>query len=190
MAERAYIPRLLRIYQEQVVPALMEEFGYRNRMAVPRLEKIVVSRGIGAATQDKKLLEQAIEELTLITGQKAVLTYAKKDISNFKLRRGMPIGARVTLRHFRMYEFLDRLINLALPRTKDFRGLSPKSFDGFGNYTLGIQEQIVFPEIDVDRIYKIAGMDITIVTTAKTDEEAFALLKGLGMPFKGHAQLV
>jgi large subunit ribosomal protein L5 len=168
----------------------MEQFGYRNRMAVPRLEKIVVSRGIGAANQDKRLLEQAVEELTLITGQKAILTYAKKDISNFKLRRGMPIGVKVTLRHFRMYEFLDRLINLALPRTKDFRGLPTESFDGFGNYTLGIQEQIVFPEIDVDKVYKIMGMDITIVTTAKTDEEGFALLKGMGMPFKGEAQLV
>jgi len=178
-----YIPNLLRLYREAVIPELMKKLGYKNVMQVPRLEKIVLSRGVGAAISDKKLLEQAVEELTLISGQKAIVTLSKKDVAGFKLRKRMPIGVKVTLRGYRMYEFLERLIHIALPRTRDFRGVSPHGFDGRGNYTLGIREQLVFPEIDIDRIYKIAGMDITIVTTAKTDKEAYELLKALGMPF-------
>ncbi len=178
-----YVPNLLRLYRETVVPELIQKLGYKNVMQVPRLEKIVVSRGVGAAISDKKLLEQAVEELTLITGQKAIIALSRKDVAGFKLRKRMPIGVKVTLRGARMYEFLERLIHIALPRTRDFRGVSPHSFDGRGNYTLGIAEQLVFPEIDVDRIYKIAGMDITIVTNAKTDREAYELLKALGMPF-------
>jgi large subunit ribosomal protein L5 len=178
-----YVPNLLRLYRETVVPELIQKLGYKNVMQVPRLEKIVVSRGVGASISDKKLMEQAVEELTLITGQKAIIALSRKDVAGFKLRKRMPIGVKVTLRGARMYEFLERLIHIALPRTRDFRGISPHSFDGRGNYTLGIAEQLVFPEIDVDRIYKIAGMDVTIVTNAKTDREAYELLKALGMPF-------
>ena len=179
-----YIPRLKKKYFEEIVPAMMEKFQYKTIMQVPRLQKIVINQGIGAATQDKKLLEYAVNELTQIAGQKAVITKAKKDISNFKLRRGMPIGVRVTLRGDRMYEFLDRLISAAIPRIRDFRGVNDKGFDGRGNYTFGISEQIIFPEINIDKIYKITGMDITFVTSAKTDKEAFELLKLFGMPFK------
>ncbi len=179
----AYVPTLKTMYKEQVVPALVKEFGYSSVMQVPVLEKIVINQGLGQAIADKKIIETAIEELTLITGQKAVATKSKKDISNFKLRKGMPIGARVTLRHDKMYEFLERLIAVALPRIRDFKGINEK-FDGRGNYTLGIAEQIIFPEIDIDKISKILGMEITFVTTANTDEEAFALLKAFGLPFK------
>jgi len=179
-----YIPRLKKKYFDEIVPAMMEKFQYKTIMQVPRLQKIVINQGIGAATQDKKLLEYAVNELTQIAGQKAVITKAKKDISNFKLRRGMPIGVRVTLRGDRMYEFLDRLISAAIPRIRDFRGVNDKGFDGRGNYTLGISEQIIFPEINIDKIYKITGMDITFVTSARTDKEAFELLKLFGMPFK------
>lgn len=180
----SYIPRLKTKYREEIVPQLMEKFQYSSVMEVPRLQKISVNRGIGLATQDKKLAQEAADELTLITGQKAVLTKAKQSISNFKLREEMPIGTRVTLRHERMYEFLERLITVALPRVRDFRGISNKSFDGRGNYTLGITEQIIFPEINIDKTNRINGMDITFVTTAKTDEEAFELLRLYGMPFK------
>ncbi len=179
-----YIPRLKKEYTEKVIPALMEEFGYKNKLQVPKLEKIVVSRGVGQATQDKKLVDYAVEELTVITGQKAVPTVAKKDVASFKLRRGMPIGAKVTLRGDRMYEFFDRLITVALPRVRDFQGVKRDAFDGRGNYNMGITEQIIFPEIDFDKINKIAGMDITFVTSAKTDKEAYALLEKLGLPFK------
>jgi len=179
-----YILRLKKKYFDEIVPAMMEKFQYKTIMQVPRLQKIVINQGIGAATQDKKLLEYAVNELTQIAGQKAVITKAKKDISNFKLRRGMPIGVRVTLRGDRMYEFLDRLISAAIPRIRDFRGVNDKGFDGRGNYTLGISEQIIFPEINIDKIYKITGMDITFVTSARTDKEAFELLKLFGMPFK------
>lgn len=170
-------------YKEKIVPALEREFGYTTVMQVPRLEKIVINQGIGAATQDKKLIETAINELSAITGQKAVATLSRKDISNFKLRKKMPVGVRVTLRRERMYEFLERLIRVALPRIRDFKGIEGK-LDGRGNYTLGITEQIIFPEIDIDKITKILGMEITFVTSAKTDEEAYALLKQFGLPFK------
>lgn len=179
-----YIPRFKKKYREEVVPALMEQFQYGSIMEVPRLVKISLNQGIGEATQDKKLVDNAAAELTLIAGQKAVATKAKRSVSNFKLREGMPIGARVTLRDHRMYEFLDRLITVALPRVRDFRGINDKSFDGRGNYSMGITEHIIFPEIDLDKVSKIMGMDITFVTTAKTDQEAFALLKLLGLPFK------
>ena len=165
---------------------MTEEFSYRNRMEVPKLQKIVISRGVGAAVADKKLVEHAIEELTLISGQKAVATLSKKDVSNFKLRKGMPIGARVTLRGDRMYEFLDRLVTAALPRVRDFQGIKASGFDGRGNYNLGITEQIIFPEIDIDKVAKIAGMDITFVTSAETDKEAKSLLAHLGLPFKNN----
>lgn len=181
----AYEVRLFKEYKERIVPALMREFNYDTVMQVPRLEKICLSRGLGEAIQDKKVLESAVNEFGLITGQKAVITHSKKDISNFKLRKGMPIGCRVTLRRMRMYEFLDRLINVAMPRIRDFRGMSPKSFDGRGNYNMGVKEQIIFPEIDVDKIDRIAGLDITFVTSAQTDEEALALLKEFGFPFQG-----
>ncbi|NVK05500.1 MAG: 50S ribosomal protein L5 [Flavobacteriia bacterium] len=176
-------PRLKSVYRENITKALTEEFGYENHMEVPRLQKIVLSQGVGAAVADKKTIENAVEEMTIIAGQKAVVTKSKKDISNFKLRKGMPIGARVTLRSDRMYEFLDRLISASLPRIRDFQGIKD-GFDGRGNYTLGITEQIIFPEIDIDKVSNITGMDITFVTTAKTDKEAKALLKAFGLPFK------
>lgn len=178
-----YIPRLKTKYQKDVVPALMEQFNYSSIMQVPRLSKICVNQGIGDATGDKKMVDNAANELTTIVGQKAVPTKARTSVSNFKLREGMPIGVRVTLRGERMYEFLDRLINVALPRVRDFRGVNDKSFDGRGNFTMGVTEQIIFPEIDIDKVSKIMGMDITFVTTAQTDAEAFALLKEIGMPF-------
>lgn len=176
-------PRLKSVYRENITKALTEEFGYENHMEVPRLQKIVLSQGVGAAVADKKMIEHAVEEMTIIAGQKAVVTKSKKDISNFKLRKGMPIGARVTLRSDRMYEFLDRLVSASLPRIRDFQGIKD-GFDGRGNYTLGITEQIIFPEIDIDKVSNITGMDITFVTTAKTDKEAKALLKAFGLPFK------
>lgn len=179
-----YAPRLKDKYQKEVVPALMQQFNYTTIMQAPRLEKICINQGIGDATGDKKLVDNAANELTTIAGQKAVPTKARRSVSNFKLREGMPIGVRVTLRGDRMYEFLDRLITVALPRVRDFRGVNDKSFDGRGNYTMGITEQIVFPEIDIDKVNKIMGMDITFVTTARTDAEAYALLKEMGMPFK------
>src|SRR5210317_2608685 len=179
-----YIPRLKQEYKERVMAALTEEFGYKNVMQVPKLEKIVVSRGVGAAVADKKLIDHAVEEMTLITGQKAVSTISKKDVASFKLRKGMPIGTMVTLRGDRMYEFLDRLITSALPRVRDFNGIKATGFDGRGNYNLGITEQIIFPEIDIDKINKISGMDITFVTSAETDKEAQSLLSELGLPFQ------
>ena len=178
-----YTPTLKTNYREQIVPALMKEFGYKSIMQVPRLQKIVVNQGMGQAVADKKLIEVAAEELSLITGQKAVTTKSRKDISNFKLRKGMPIGVMVTLRSDRMYEFLERLIAVALPRIRDFKGINEK-FDGKGNYTLGVAEQIIFPEIDIDKITKIFGMEITFVTSATSDEEAYALLREFGLPFK------
>ncbi|CAI8211862.1 MAG: 50S ribosomal protein L5 [Flavobacteriaceae bacterium] len=179
-----YIPRLKQEYKDRVMSALTEEFGYKNVMQVPKLEKIVVSRGVGAAVADKKLIDHAVEEMTLITGQRAVSTISKKDVASFKLRKGMPIGAKVTLRGERMYEFLDRLITAALPRVRDFQGIKATGFDGRGNYSLGVTEQIIFPEINIDKINRINGMDITFVTTAKTDQEAKSLLTQLGLPFK------
>lgn len=180
----SYIPRLQKVYHEEVKSQLNEEFKYSSSMQIPKLTKIVINRGVNGATQDKKLVDVAVDELTTITGQKAVATIAKKSISNFKLREGMPIGAKVTLRGSKMYEFLDRLIAVALPRVRDFRGISSKAFDGRGNYTLGITEQIIFPEIDIDKVNKITGMDVTFVTTAETDDEARSLLRKMGMPFK------
>jgi large subunit ribosomal protein L5 len=176
--------RLSDIYKKEIVPDLMKKFSYKSIMQVPRLNKIVVNMGVGAAVADQKLLEEAVKELETITGQKASIRKSKKAISNFKLREGVNIGAMVTLRRERMYEFLDRLVNVALPRVRDFRGLSDKSFDGRGNYTLGIREQIIFPEINVDRITKILGMDVTLVTTAQSDNEAFELLQSFGVPFR------
>ena len=184
MSTVKYTPRLADKYSRDVVPALMKKFSYGSVMQAPRLEKICINRGVNGAVSDKKLVDIAVDELTTITGQKAVPTTSKKDISNFKLRRGMPIGARVTLRGAKMYEFLDRLVSVALPRVRDFKGISDKAFDGRGNYTLGVTEQIIFPEIDIDKVTKITGMDITFVTTAKNNEEAYELLKELGMPFK------
>jgi len=180
----SYTPRLKDKYRNEIVPALMEQFSYKSIMQVPKVTKVCINQGIGQATQDKKLVDNALQEMTLIAGQKAVPTKARKSISNFKLREAMTIGARVTLRDERMFEFLDRLIAVALPRVRDFRGINDKSFDGRGNYTMGITEQIIFPEIDIDKVNKITGMDITIVTTASTDAEALALLKALGLPFK------
>lgn len=171
-------------YKNEVVPALMKKFTYKSVMQTPRLTKICLNRGVNGAVADKKLVDVAVEELTTITGQKAVPTLSKKDISNFKLRRNMPIGARVTLRGVKMFEFLDRLIAVSLPRVRDFKGVNDKAFDGRGNYTLGVTEQIIFPEIDIDKVNKITGMDITFVTTAQTNEEAYELLKEMGMPFK------
>ena len=179
----AYIPSLKTQYKEQIVPALMKEFGYSSVMQCPKLEKIVINQGMGQAVADKKLIDIAQQELTMITGQKAVQTKSRKDISNFKLRKGMPIGVRVTLRQNRMYEFLERLIAVALPRIRDFKGINAK-LDGRGNYTLGITEQIIFPEINIDSVSKMMGMNITFVTSANTDEEGFALLKQFGLPFK------
>lgn len=184
MDTTTYVPRLKKVYQETCVPELKEEFSYSSVMQVPRLVKISVSVGVGEAIQNKKLLDSAVKELELITGQHAVKTKARKSIANFKLRQGMEIGARVTLRGTYMWEFLDRLINVALPRVKDFRGVSPNAFDGHGNYALGVTEQIIFPEIDYDKIERVSGLNIAIVTTAGTDEEAFALLRKLGMPFR------
>ncbi|MAX80837.1 MAG: 50S ribosomal protein L5 [Crocinitomicaceae bacterium] len=178
-----YTPRLKKKYAEELVPALKEKFQYKSSMEVPRLQKIVLSQGVGGATTDKKLIENAVNELSLITGQKAIATYSKKDVSNFKLRKGMPIGAKVTLRGDNMYEFLDRLCSVSLPRTRDFRGISRK-LDGRGNYCLGIKEQIIFPEINIDKVPNITGMDIIFVTSANTDEEGFALLESFGLPFK------
>lgn len=177
------IPRLKEKYNNEIVGALKEKFKYSSVMQVPKVTKVVVNKGIGAAVADKKLVDVGVEELTTITGQKAVPTIAKNSISNFKLREGMPIGARVTLRGEKMYEFLDRLLNIALPRVRDFKGVNDKGFDGRGNYTLGVKEQIIFPEISIDKINKISGMDITLVTNANTDEESYELLKALGMPF-------
>ncbi len=184
MSTKLYTPRLESKYQQEVIPALMKKFSYKSIMQAPRLEKICVNRGVNGAVADKKAVDVAVDELSNIVGQKAVPTLSKKDISNFKLRKGMPIGARVTLRGERMYEFLDRLISVALPRVRDFKGISDKAFDGRGNYTLGVTEQIIFPEIDIDKVSKITGMDITFVTTANTNEEAYELLKEMGMPFK------
>ncbi|HPJ79306.1 MAG: 50S ribosomal protein L5 [Prolixibacteraceae bacterium] len=179
----AYTPTLEKKYKEEIIPALMKEFSYKSVMQVPRLEKIVLNQGVGSTIADKKIIEMATEEMTMISGQKAVQTRSKKDISNFKLRKKMPIGVRVTLRRDHMYEFLDRLISVALPRIRDFRGIESK-MDGQGNYTLGVPEQIIFPEINIDKVNKINGMNITFVTTARSDEEGFALLKELGLPFK------
>jgi len=179
-----YKPRLKDKYKADVVPALQKKFGYSSSMQVPKIEKICLNQGVGDAVSDKKLIEGAIKEMTTISGQKAVSTISKKDISNFKLRKGVAIGVRVTLRGDTMYEFLDRLVSVALPRIRDFRGINEKAFDGHGNYTLGVTEQIIFPEIDIDKVSKIMGMDITIVTTAKTDGEALALLSEFGLPFK------
>jgi large subunit ribosomal protein L5 len=179
-----YTPRLKHKYQDEIVPALMKEFSYKNIMQVPKLKKIAVNQGLGSAIVDKKLIDTGIEEMSNITGQRAVATRSKKDISNFKLRRDMPIGVRVTLRGNQMYEFLDRLISVAIPRVRDFRGISDKGFDGRGNYTFGVTEQIIFTEIDLDKVSKINGMDITFVTSARTDKEAHALLKEFGIPFR------
>lgn len=179
-----YTPKMKTEYRERICKALMEEFGYKSTMQIPRLQKIVLSRGVGDAVADKKLIEYAMDELSMITGQKAVSTVSKKDISNFKLRKGMPIGAKVTLRGEKMYEFLERLIFSALPRIRDFDGIKSNGFDGRGNYNLGITEQIIFPEIDIDKVNRISGMDITFVTSAPTDKEAKALLTHFGLPFR------
>ncbi|MFL2632860.1 MAG: 50S ribosomal protein L5 [Candidatus Marivariicella sp.] len=179
-----YQPRLKKEYKDQIISALKKEFNYKNVMQVPKLIKIVLSRGVGSAVSDKKLIDHATEELTQITGQKAVATISKKDVASFKLRKGMPIGAKVTLRGERMFEFLDRLVTFALPRVRDFQGVKSSGFDGRGNYNLGITEQIIFPEIDIDKVNKIGGMDISFVTTAKTDKEAKSLLNEMGLPFK------
>jgi large subunit ribosomal protein L5 len=184
MSTTSNTPRLADKYTKEVVPALMKKFSYKTVMQAPKLTKICLNRGVNGAVTDKKLIDIAIDELSSVTGQKAVATMSKKDISNFKLRKNMPIGARVTLRGVKMYEFLDRLVSVSLPRVRDFKGINDKSFDGRGNYTLGVTEQIIFPEIDIDKVNKITGLDITFVTTANTNEEAFELLKELGMPFK------
>ena len=180
----SYTPRLKKEYNERIVNNLKDTFSYKSVMQVPKLQKIVLSRGVGGAVADKKLIDHAVDELTLITGQKAISTLSKKDVATFKLRKGMPIGAKVTLRAERMYEFLDRLVTTALPRVRDFQGVKSTGFDGRGNYTLGITEQIIFPEIDIDKVNRINGMDITFVTSAKTDQEAKSLLTELGIPFK------
>ena len=180
----SYIPRLKEKYTNEIVPGLMQEFQYKCQMEAPKLLKISLNQGVGAAIADKKIMEAALEEMTLIAGQKAVATKSRKDISNFKLRKGMPIGARVTLRGSKMYEFLDRLVSVSLPRIRDFKGVNEKGFDGRGNYTLGISEQIIFPEVNIDKINRISGLDITFVTSARTDKEAYALLREFGVPFK------
>ena len=180
----SYRPRLQSKYREEVVPALMKKFGYKSVMECPRLLKVCLNQGVKGSTSDKKMIDDAVNEMTIISGQKAIATMSKKDISNFKLRKNMPIGCRVTLRHVKMYEFLDRFISVSLPRVRDFKGISEKSFDGRGNYTMGITEQIIYPEINIDKIARISGMDITFVTSAKTNEEAYELLKEMGMPFK------
>ncbi|MBL7800484.1 MAG: 50S ribosomal protein L5 [Chitinophagales bacterium] len=184
MSTVKYTPRLATRYKEQIVPALMKKFNYTSVMQVPRLQKICLNHGVNGATSDKKLVDIAVQEMTTIAGQKAVAAKSRKAISNFKLRENMPIAARVTLRQERMFEFLDRFISVSLPRVRDFKGINAKGFDGRGNYNMGIKEQIIFPEIDIDKVTKMAGMDITFVTTAKTDAEAYALLEELGMPFK------
>jgi len=184
MSTTTYIPRLQDKYKKEVISSLMTKFGYKTTMQVPRLLKICINQGVKGSVADKKLIDNAVEEMTTISGQKAVPTMSKKDISNFKLRKNMPIGTRVTLRATKMYEFLDRFVSVSLPRVRDFKGVSEKSFDGRGNYTLGVTEQIIFPEIDIDKVSKISGMDITFVTTATTNEEAYELLRLLGMPFK------
>lgn len=184
MESTVYTPRLQQQYKDQVVPALMKKFGYKTVMQCPRLVKVCLNQGVKGSVADKRLIDDAVQEMTLITGQKAVPTMSKKDISNFKLRKNMPIGARVTLRGTNMYEFLDRFIAVSLPRVRDFKGVNDKSFDGRGNYTMGVTEQIIFPEIDIDKVNNISGMDITFVTTANTNEEAYELLKELGIPFK------
>ena len=185
MSTKTYTPRLAVKYKEEVVPALVKKFAYTSMMQAPKLEKICLNRGVNGAVNDKKLVDISVEELTTISGQKAVSTLSKKDISNFKLRKAMPIGARVTLRGVKMFEFLDRFISVALPRVRDFKGVNEKSFDGRGNYTIGVTEQIIFPEIDIDKVNRITGLDITFVTTAKTDAEALVLLKGFDLPFAG-----
>ncbi|MBS1774174.1 MAG: 50S ribosomal protein L5 [Bacteroidetes bacterium] len=184
MATTVYTPRLQKKYKDEVVPALMKKFGYSTVMQCPRLVKICLNQGVKGSTSDKKMIDDAVTEMTNISGQKAVATLSKKDISNFKLRKAMPIGCRVTLRNSNMFEFLDRFVSVTLPRVRDFKGINDKSFDGRGNYTMGITEQIIFPEINIDKVTKISGMDITFVTTARTNEEAYELLKELGMPFK------
>jgi large subunit ribosomal protein L5 len=184
------IPRLLEHWRKEIIPVMSKRFGYKNTMEVPYVEKISVNIGVGEAVQDAKILDGIVKELALITGQQPTITKARKSISNFKLREGMPVGVRVTLRRSRMYEFLDRFINTAVPRIRDFRGFSDKSFDGRGNYTVGIKEQIIFPEIDVDKVTRIYGMDVTIVTTAKTDEEAYELLRNFGFPFVRREEIV
>ncbi|TBR19832.1 MAG: 50S ribosomal protein L5 [Chitinophagaceae bacterium] len=184
MSTKVYNPRLAVKYKNEVVPLLVKQFGYTSIMQAPKLEKICLNRGVNGSVTDKKLIDIAVDELSNITGQKAVATMSKKDISNFKLRKHIPIGARVTLRGVKMYEFLDRLIAVVLPRVRDFKGINEKSFDGRGNYTMGVTEQIIFPEIDIDKVNKITGMDITFVTTAANNDEAYALLKELGMPFR------
>ncbi|MES3090071.1 50S ribosomal protein L5 [Sphingomonas aerolata] len=181
--EAAYTPRMRKMYDETIIKTMTEKFGYKNVMEIPRIDKIVLNMGVGEATQDKKKVDQAAQEMELIAGQKPVVTKAKKSIAQFKLREGMPIGVKVTLRRERMYEFLDRFITIALPRVRDFRGLNPKSFDGRGNYACGIKEQIVFPEISYDRVDKVRGMDVIVTTTAKTDDEARELLRLFGFPF-------
>jgi large subunit ribosomal protein L5 len=183
MAEEKYLPRLRRDYDDRIAPAMIEKFGYKNRLEVPRIDKIVINMGVGEASQDKKKVETAASEMELIAGQKPVITKAKKSIAQFKLREGMPIGVKVTLRRERMYEFLDRLVTIALPRVRDFRGLNPRSFDGRGNYAMGLKEQIIFPEINYDRIDKVRGMDIIVTTTARTDDEARELLRLFNFPF-------
>ena len=185
MVPAGYVPALKKVYKEEIVEKLMKQFSYTSVMQAPKLVKITINEGVGAATQDKKIVEEAAEELTIITGQKAVLTSTSKDISNFKLRKGMPIGVKVTLRATKMYEFLERLIRVSLPRIRDFNGIDEK-LDGRGNYTLGLKEQLIFPEINIDKNPRIHGMEITFVTTANTDEEAYALLKEFGLPFKKH----
>jgi large subunit ribosomal protein L5 len=179
----SYVPRLRKKYEDEIVSKLKGDFNYKSIMQVPRLEKIVISQGLGEAVADKKVIDSAIEDLTLIAGQKAIPTYSKKDVSNFKLRKGMPIGTKVTLRGGNMYEFLDRLISVSLPRTRDFKGVNAKGFDGRGNFNMGVKEHIIYPEIDIDKVNKILGMDITFVTSAITDEEAKALMTEFGFPF-------
>ena len=188
--EKGVAARLFERYQKETVPSMMKKFQYKSKMQVPRLEKIAINIGVGQATQDPKLLDVAVHELEAITGQKVAITKSKKAISNFKLRENLPIGCRVTLRRAKMYEFLDRFVSVALPRVRDFRGVSDKSFDGHGNYTVGVKEQIIFPEIDVDKVTRISGMDITFVTTAKNDVEAYELLKVLGIPFVKRQEVV
>lgn len=184
MSTKSYIPRLQEKYKNEVAQALMNKFNYKSIMQVPKITKICLNQGVKGSVADKRLIDDAVKEMTMISGQQAVATFSKKDISNFKLRKNMPIGARVTLRGEKMYEFLDRLISISLPRVRDFKGINDKSFDGRGNYTFGVTEQIIYPEIDIDKVNRISGMDVTIVTTAKSNEEAYELLKELGMPFK------